>query len=266
MSVFSPTLTQTVYTVRPEGEQTPVSDYIANEVPVALVYNGISHVVMMTTPADLADFALGFSLSEGILNQPCELYDLELEESAQGISINMEIATACFTRLKDYRRTLAGRTGCGICGVDSLSMVRRPAFPPIPPAVALSRAALFGAINALPQWQKLNQQTGSLHAAAWVDQEGNIQCVREDVGRHVALDKLIGARAGQRLSEPGFVLVTSRASYEMVQKAIMAQISTLVAVSAPTSMAIELAEEAGMTLIGFARSHQAVVYTGMDRF
>ncbi|UCV05636.1 formate dehydrogenase accessory sulfurtransferase FdhD [Dechloromonas denitrificans] len=249
------------------GCSSTAEDEIIEEVPIALVYNGISHAVMLASPTDLEDFALGFSLSEGILAHRRELYDLELRNGCDGISIEMDIAPARFMALKERRRSLAGRTGCGLCGVDSLAGVTRmPASPLASPTWRLSVEAIGEGLRQLPHWQTLRQQTGSAHGAAWVDRQGNIRCLREDVGRHNALDKLVGALAGQ--GEPahdGFALVTSRASYEMVQKAASAGISTLVAVSAPTALAIRQAEAAGILLIGFARANQLVAYSCTER-
>lgn len=249
------------------GNHALAEDEVIEEVPVALVYNGISHAVMLASPADLEDFALGFSLGEGILAHRRELYDLELRHGCDGISIEMDIAPARFMALKERRRNLTGRTGCGLCGVDSLANVTRMPGGRLPSSTwALSPEAVAEGLRQLPHWQALRQQTGSAHGAAWVDRLGNVLCLREDVGRHNALDKLVGALARQ--PEPrgdGFALITSRASYEMVQKAASAGIGTLVAVSAPTAMAIRQAEAAGILLVGFARTHQLVAYSCTDR-
>lgn len=238
-------------------------DEVIEEVPVALVYNGISHAVMLASPTDLEDFALGFSLGEGILAGTGELYDLEVRTTCDGISVEMEISAARFMALKARRRSLAGRTGCGLCGVDSLANVTRvPGRRLARPDWVLSMDAVSEALRQLPHWQTLRQQTGAAHGAAWVGADGSIRCLREDVGRHNALDKLVGALARQGAAPgEGFALITSRASYEMVQKAASAGIGTLVAVSAPTAMAARQAEAVGMLLIGFARSRQLVVYS-----
>lgn len=248
-------------------QQATVEDEVIEEVPVAMVYNGISHAVMLASPTDLEDFALGFSLGESVVAHAHELYDLELRQTCDGISIEMEIAPARFMALKERRRNLAGRTGCGLCGVDSLAHVARlPEQRLAPPDWQLSLAAIAEGLCQLPHWQTMRQQTGSAHGAAWVDRQGNVVCLREDVGRHNALDKLVGAlsRRGQ-VSPEGFALITSRASYEMVQKAATAGISTLVAVSAPTALAIRQAEAAGILLVGFARSNQLVAYSCAER-
>ncbi|GGO83659.1 sulfurtransferase FdhD [Marinobacterium nitratireducens] len=237
----------------------PAEDSIAIEIPVALVYNGISHAVMMATPEDLGDFALGFSLSEGILRSPDELYDLEVREEAAGIAVHLEIGAQRLAELKLRRRSLTGRTGCGLCGTESLTQAVRPVAPVAAPA--LSDDAIQAALASLSRHQPLQRETGATHGAAWCDSNGSIRLAREDVGRHNALDKLIGAAVstGESFSE-GFALVSSRASYEMVQKSCSAGIGALVAVSAPTSLAIDLARDSGLLLVGFARSGRHVIY------
>ncbi|RKT51074.1 FdhD protein [Azonexus fungiphilus] len=240
------------------------SDDLIEEVPVALVYNGISHAVMLASPADLEDFALGFSLSEGILGRAGELYDIEINVACEGITVDLSIASERFAGLKERRRQLAGRTGCGLCGVESLAGL--PPMPQVLPggAAAVSPAAIREALRQLPHCQVMRQRCGSAHAAAWADAQGNIVCVREDVGRHNALDKLIGAlsRSGAAGDGNGFVVVTSRASYEMVQKTASAGLPALVAVSAPTALAVRQARAVGLLLAGFARADGLVVYAG----
>ncbi|WP_299178816.1 formate dehydrogenase accessory sulfurtransferase FdhD [uncultured Neptuniibacter sp.] len=240
-------------------------DNIAEEIPVAMVYNGISHVVMMASPADLEDFALGFSLSEGIIQKVGEIYGIDLvqedpEDLNAGIEIQMSITSQRSAELKQRRRNLTGRTGCGLCGAESLQQAIRPvkAVPALPPATP---EAVENAVRQLSDKQPLQNLTGACHGAAWCDLEGNIQLLREDIGRHNALDKLLGAlKAADTDLEAGFALVSSRASYEMVQKASSCGISTLVAVSAPTRLALQLAKQAGLNLIGFARPGRHVIY------
>ncbi len=243
------------------GRQQPLADQVAEECAVALVYNGISHVVMMASPRDLEEFALGFSLSEGIVQGADEVYAIEVHHQPRGYELQIAISSQRMVALKQRRRNLAGRTGCGLCGAESLQQAIRPTArvtpQPLPSANALQRA-----VRELTDWQPLQALTGAVHGAAWCDSEGEIQLLREDVGRHNALDKLIGALQLQRIGSPcGFALVSSRASYEMVQKAASIDIATLVAVSAPTSLAIELARQAGLNLIGFARPGRHVIYT-----
>ncbi|MEX1667306.1 formate dehydrogenase accessory sulfurtransferase FdhD [Zhongshania guokunii] len=237
----------------------PLDDHIAMEVPVAMVYNGISHAVMMATPADLKDFALGFSLSEGILTDTAQLFDCDVKSVAHGLSVEMRIANSCLAALKQRRRNLTGRTGCGLCGTESLESAIRPVRNVTAPVV--SDDAVQRALKMFPQYQALQAKTGASHGVAWCDLAGNIVKVREDVGRHNALDKLIGALLQTHTDlNQGFVLVSSRASYEMVHKSCAVGIGALVAVSAPTSLAIEQAAAAGQLLIGFAREGRHVIY------
>lgn len=234
-------------------------DLLALEVPVALVYNGISHAVMMATPADLEEFALGFSLSEGILAHPHECYDLEVREEARGLAVRLTISSQRLVELKARRRNLAGRTGCGLCGTEALEQAIRP-IPEVT-APSLNDAAIQRALAALSDHQPLQAATGATHAAAWCDAGGRIQLTREDVGRHNALDKLIGALARRGGPSPdGFALVSSRASYEMVHKCASTGIGALVAVSAATALAVAQAQQAGLLLAGFARPGRHLIY------
>lgn len=237
---------------------------LIEETPVALVYNGISHAVMLATPNDLEDFAYGFSLTEGIVSRRQDIYGIDIVSVGQGIEVRIELASEHFVQLKHRRRMLAGRTGCGLCGVDSLAAALRPVAA-LEHRFALSRAALATALDELAQNQSLHQLTGGAHAAAWVSANGQTQLVREDVGRHNALDKLVGAllRWGHD-PRAGFVLVTSRASYEMVHKTATAGISCLAAISSPTAHAVRLAQEIGLALVGFARGQRCTAYTFPD--
>ncbi len=240
-------------------------DYIAEEVPISLIYNGVPHVVMLATPTDLEEFALGFSITEGIIKSPQELLSARVYNRSNGIEVQLKIPENRFQCLADKGRNLTGRTGCGLCGASTLQQaIRQPA--PVNDGLTLSAKDLFSALTEIKQRQKLNQLTGSVHAAAWAVPGQGILDIREDVGRHNALDKLIGflLRTGKDLSA-GFVIVTSRASYEMVQKTAWVGITLLAAISAPTGLAIRLANEAGLTLIGFARDDQHVVYTHPQR-
>lgn len=240
-------------------------DDVAVEVPVALVYNYISHAVMMATPNDLQDFALGFSLTEDIITDISEVSHIHVQSSKNGMTVRMQISDERFEALRERRRSMVGRTGCGLCGVESLKQAIRPIEPVQP--VAVSDNAIQKALANIKQHQPLQQTTGATHAAAWCDLDGNIVHAREDVGRHNALDKLIGAFKKTEIStQDGFVLVTSRASYEMVQKSASAGFGCLVAVSAPTSLAIEQARQAGLKLVGFARDGRHTIYhdPGLD--
>ena len=242
-----------------------LDEIVVEEVAVALVYNGISHAVMMTSPRDLEDFARGFSLTEGIVAGPSEIYDIEVEPVGRGIEVKLEIAAQRMAALQERRRNLAGRTGCGLCGVDSLDAALRP-VPPSSGAGTVSRRAIEKAMAALPGQQPLNRENGATHAAGWAAADGTLLAVREDVGRHNALDKLAGAVAKAGVATPGaFVVVTSRCSYEMVQKAAAIGAAAIAAVSAPTSLAIETAEQAGIALVAFVREGRLTVYALPDR-
>ncbi|HZR35573.1 MAG TPA: formate dehydrogenase accessory sulfurtransferase FdhD [Nevskia sp.] len=245
-----------------DGRLRAVEDCVAEEAPVALVYNGEPHVVMMATPLDLEDFALGFSFSEGVIEDAGELESLELfhHEGGRSHEIRLHIPAHRHDALLQRRRNLHGRTGCGLCGAETIAdAIRSPRR--VGAGVAIAAAALRRAQDELRRRQALNRLTGATHAAAWCAPDGAVQLVREDVGRHNALDKLIGAMLrGGRDAARGFVLVTSRASYEMALKAAMAGIPLLAAISAPTDYAIRVAEEAGLSLIGFTRGDSFVIY------
>ena len=240
-------------------------DYIAEEVPISLIYNGTPHVVMLATPTNLEDFALGFSITEGIIKNPQELLSARVYNRSNGIEVQLKIPDNRFQGMADKGRNLTGRTGCGLCGASTLKQaIRQP--NQVNGDLSLSGAQLRSALTDIKQHQTLNRLTGAVHAAAWVIPGLGIVDLREDVGRHNALDKLIGLllRTGKDLSA-GFVIVTSRASYEMVQKTAWVGITLLAAISAPTGLAIRLADETGLTLIGFARDDQHVIYTHPQR-
>jgi FdhD protein len=235
-------------------------DWVAEEVPVALEFNGVSHAVMLASPLNLEDFALGFALSEGILSSAAELYDVEETSSALGITLHLHVATAAFEKLKDRRRSLTGRTGCGLCGIDSLQQVVR-SVPAVTHPTVVTPSAIAKAMAQMAEGQRLQQATGAVHAAAWCTAEGEVCWLREDVGRHNALDKLVGALARQHVAAAdGFVTITSRASFEMVHKAAAAGVPLLAAVSAPTTLAVETALRLGVGLVGFARQRDLVIY------
>jgi FdhD protein len=243
------------------GSWQQTSDHIAAEVPVALTYNSIPHVVMMATPRDLPDMGVGFTVSEALVASPAEIRDVRLDTASGAFELQLSVTGSRLAEMLQRRRNLTGRTGCGVCGAETIEdAIRRP--PPVPAGGETSREQLVAALRALRGGQPLGRETGSLHAAAWVRWNGELVLVREDVGRHNALDKLIGARlrAGEDFAD-GYVLVTSRASYEMVQKAATVGIRMLVAVSAPTTLGVELAQATGLTLVGFAREEQQVIYT-----
>ncbi|MGJ0627851.1 formate dehydrogenase accessory sulfurtransferase FdhD [Xenorhabdus bovienii] len=238
----------------------PKPDWVAEEVPIALVYNGISHVVMMASPKDLNHFAMGFSLSESIITSPQEIHGIDTVISCHGgIELHIELSSRRFAELKERRRSMAGRTGCGICGTEQIAEIFRP-MSPLPFTQTFSLDYLDQALAQLPRLQEIGAATGCTHAAGWVDAEGVLLGGSEDVGRHVALDKLLGMRAKTGWRQ-GAVLVSSRASYEMVQKSAMCGVEILFAVSAATSLAIEVAEKCNLTLVGFCKPGRATVYT-----
>ena len=240
-------------------------DYIAEEVPIAFVYNGISHAVMLASPSDLEDFALGFSISEGIIENKSDVYGIEIIHQTNGVELQIDIASARFQSLKDKRRNLLGRTGCGLCGAENLDQALRLPEKKIDQLLRIKESAIIKALETIHTSQTLQKRTGATHACAWANQEGEIQIVREDVGRHNALDKLIGVLKSKDISDQGFVITTSRASYEMVQKTVMLGASMLIAISAPTGLAIRSALKYGICLVGFARTPHYVIYTYAER-
>jgi len=240
-------------------------DFLAEEVPVALVYNGISHVVMMASPKDLELFAIGFSLSEGIIDHPQEIYGMDVVQACNGLEVQIELSSRRFMGLKERRRALAGRTGCGVCGVEQLNDIGKPVAP-LPFTQTFNLGNLDKALEHLNDVQPIGQLSGCTHAAAWVLPAGEIIGGHEDVGRHVALDKLLGRRARENaVWQQGAALVSSRASYEMVQKAAMCGVEILFAVSAATTLAVEVAESCNLTLVGFCKPGRATIYTHPQR-
>ena len=237
-------------------------DEIAREVPIAFEYNGIGHAVVLATPCDIEDLLYGFSFTEGVIRSARDIYDVETTADDRGIIVRATIASACLDRLKQRRRSLAGRTGCGLCGLESLGEVQRELGPLPDWAHKLSSDAVFRATGQLRMLQPIYATTGATHASGWADLEGDILIVREDVGRHNALDKLIGhmLRTGRDTGK-GFAVISSRASFEMVQKAAATGVHAVVAVSAPTSYAVALAEQLNLMLAAFAREQRFTVYT-----
>jgi len=240
-------------------------DLVAEEMPVALVYHDVPHVVMLATPADLEDYAVGFTLSEGLVAGPQEIRGVEVVQGEHSADVRITVAWERFTQLLQRRRNLAGRTGCGLCGAETAADAIRECAP-VPAGVRVTAAEIHAAMAQLAARQPINARTGSVHAAAWVVPGKGIQVVREDVGRHNALDKTIGAlsRAGADFAA-GYMLITSRASYEMVQKCATVGIALLVALSAPTAFAVRLAQRCGLTLVAFARADSHVVYAHPQR-
>ena len=250
---------------RPPHITDAIPDFLAEEVPVALVYNGISHVVMMASPKDLELFAIGFSLSEGIIAHPQDIYGMDVVQACNGLEVQIELSSRRFMGLKERRRALAGRTGCGVCGVEQLNDIGKPVSP-LPFTQTFNLAHLDPALEHLHDVQPIGQLSGCTHAAAWVLPSGEIAGGHEDVGRHVALDKLLGRRAREsEVWQQGAALVSSRASYEMVQKSAMCGVEILFAVSAATTLAVEVAERCNLTLVGFCKPGRATIYTHPQR-
>ncbi len=246
------------------GPSVPGERLVAVETPVNVIYGTVPYAVMMMTPADLEDFALGFSLTEGVVAARADLRAVAVSPGPDGVRLRVDLVPERFHRLLSRRRAMAGRTSCGVCGIEDLAHVPRAAAGPARP-VAVDPAALRRALADLPALQALNQATRAMHAAAWSGPDGAILCVREDVGRHNALDKLIGAllRRGVDPAD-GFLLITSRCSYEMVEKAAAFGAGALVAISAPTSLSIERARHHGIALLAVARPDSVTLFTAPD--
>jgi FdhD protein len=238
---------------------------VAEEVPVAFVYSGRPHVVMMCTPENLEDLAYGFSLTEAIVARAAEIERVDVTAHARGAELAITIPVEAAARLAQRTRALAGRTGCGLCGVEAIDDAVR-AVRPVQSSLSLSVDALWRAGEALDAHQPLNRETHAVHAAAWATPDGTVVVAREDVGRHNALDKVLGAlaRSGTDAST-GFLIVTSRASFELVQKASAAGVALLAAVSRPTGLAVRIADASGITLVGLLRGRTANVYSHPER-
>ena len=242
------------------GTLTRERDLVAEEIPVALVYHGVPHVVMLATPADLEDYAVGFTLSEGLVARADEIRGVEVVRGDDTAEVRITVAWERFSALIDRRRNLTGRSGCGLCGQETVEQAVH-VVKPVGPGARLSTTELHDAITQLAGLQPINARTGSVHAAAWVVPGKGIQVVREDVGRHNALDKTIGALVRSGVDPAGgAILLTSRASFELVQKSAAVGVAFVAAFSAPTAFAVRLAERAGLTLVAFAREDRHVVY------
>jgi len=234
------------------------------ETPIGVVYNSVPYAVMMASPADLVDFVYGFSLTEGVIEQPSDIRSIACVPEKDSVTIEIALSGERFSQHLARKRAMSGRTGCGLCGVTDLADLPR-ARRRSKGAVAIEAAAMAGALAALDGAQPLNARTRAMHAAAYADTRGVLRLVREDVGRHNALDKLIGRMMLDRLDPAqGFAVITSRCSFEMVEKAAAAGFGTLVAISAPTSLAIERAQAHGLSLVALARADYAMAFASAD--
>ncbi|MBO9602149.1 MAG: formate dehydrogenase accessory sulfurtransferase FdhD [Novosphingobium sp.] len=251
-----------VLELRRDGARRAIERSWVPEVPVALEFNGLAYAVMMATPADLEDFALGFALSEGLAKQPADLTDLDVAEVEKGWIVRASLTGLGIEQLTERVRARVAESSCGLCGIENLDAVAKP-LPPVPSHAPLAEAAIFRALGELRGHQPLGRATGAAHAAAFASAEGEILHAREDVGRHNALDKLIGAlaKAGQDPAE-GFVLSSARCSYEIVEKTVRAGATRLVTISLPTSMAVDRAKAAGLSLYCLARDDSVLRVNG----
>ncbi|MBA8877009.1 formate dehydrogenase accessory sulfurtransferase FdhD [Phyllobacterium myrsinacearum] len=242
------------------------SRMVPEETPVAFSYNGTTHAVMMASPADMEDFAVGFSLSEGIISGLAEISEIAIEDHGEGIDIQLLLADEAGQELTDRRRRMAGPVGCGLCGIESIEQALKPVASVDDVQLHLTPDDLAQAVRLLSPLQPLHNETGAVHAAGFFVPGKGIVAAREDVGRHNALDKLAGALCRSRVSgTAGAVVITSRVSIEMVQKAAIIGASVLIAVSAPTALAVRTAQAAGMTLVALVRGDEFDVFTRHER-
>jgi len=245
--------------IRSDGTRRPIAREWVPEAPVALEFNGLSYAVMMATPADLDDFARGFALTEGLAKAPSDVADIAVAEVDHGWIVRATLTGLGIDKLTERVRARVAESSCGLCGIENLEAVARP-LPKVPPHAMLGPRAIFAALGRLREHQPLTRLTGAAHAAAFCDEAGAILHAREDVGRHNAMDKLVGALAAAGVDPAaGFILSTARCSYEIVEKAVRAGATRLVTVSLPTSMAAERAREAGLSLWCLARDDSVLL-------
>jgi FdhD protein len=241
-----------------EGSAEIIERPIIAEAPIAIEYNGIGYAVMMATPIDLRDYAVGFSLSEGLITQPDDILALDTHQSELGWILRIQVPQENAEKVVARARQRVSESSCGLCGMDNLDEVMRP-LPRITAQIDVADAAIFSALSALRSHQTLNADTGSAHAAAFCAPDGTILMTREDVGRHNALDKLIGALADADIDiSAGFIILTARCSLELVQKTILANCPMLVTISAATDLAINIAQKSGLRLVSLARADSAL--------
>jgi FdhD protein len=260
-----PPLTAATRIARRAGGSEAAERTVPEETPVALSYGGTTHAVMMATPADLEDFALGFSLTEGIVASADEIEGIDVEEAGAGVDIQIRLKDKANTRFEARRRRLAGPVGCGLCGIESIDEAMRSVPPVADATLTLTEADVTGSVKLLSKTQKLHAQTGAVHAAGFYMPGKGIVAAREDVGRHNALDKLAGALVKAGIDgASGAVVITSRVSVEMIQKAAAIRSRFVIAVSAPTALAIRTAQAAGMTLVALVRGDEFDIFTHPD--
>jgi FdhD protein len=247
--------------LRSDGTIAAQQRTVPAEVPIAISFLGIGYAVMMATPSDIEDFAFGFARSERLIDSAADVTGIEIRAEESGILLGVELAAPRHDRVLQRVRHRVGESSCGLCGIENLEQALRP-LPALPAPARIGAAAIFRALEAIRAHQPLNAETGAVHAAAWCDAEGEVVAAREDVGRHNAFDKLVGhcLREGRGMGA-GFVLLTARCSYELVEKAALAGVPLLVTISAPTSLAIDRAGEAGLTLVALARADSVLVMT-----
>jgi FdhD protein len=247
------------------GRAVSVDETLADETPITVAFNLSPHAVMMATPADLEDFAVGFAVTEGIVGRAADIGQISVVRYSRGVELQIDIPPTLAADVGTRSRRLSGRTGCGICGASSIDDVLRD-LPAVQSDARIDASAVSRAMQQLAERQPLNAETGAVHAAAWAEPDGTLAYVREDVGRHNALDKLVGAllRAGAPASI-GFIVITSRGSFELVQKAAIVGVPLLATVSAPTALAVRVAHSVGLTLAGFARDDRLTAYTHLTR-
>ena len=239
------------------------TDLVACEVPIAFAYNGISHAVMMASPLDLHDFAVGFSITERVVDSLDDIRKVEINQAKQGFTVQLHIAPHLIERLGQQKRQMSGRSGCGVCGITDLAAAI-PNLAPLPKRAKPSHKIVSLALAAFKQNQPLQSQSGATHCAGWFDGKGQLIALREDIGRHNALDKLIGAglRDDQRQTTyDDFIILSSRASHELITKSVIAGVGSLVTISAATTLAIDMAQKLNLNLIGFVRGERQVIYT-----
>lgn len=262
---YGPPVRTQQFTRLVDGTSSAAEAAVAEEVPAAFIYNGIPHVVMMCSPADFEDLAYGFTLTEEIVSAAADIGSVEVVKHSRGVELKIEIPTAAAAKLANRARALVGRTGCGLCGVEAIDDAVRPSRR-VESDLRIRQRALWLAGAALGEQQTINNETHAVHGAAWATPDGMLQVVREDIGRHNALDKVIGALARAHTdASAGFAIITSRASFELVQKVAATGISILAAVSRPSGLAIRVAEQSNVTLAALLRGESVNLYAHPER-